>query len=90
MPKFGLKCFIGSFLLSLVAIFATTKAYLVMSLNDERKSEPLTHITGQNIDLFASNEEDDPIYEKFNKIISLRITKKFFFCLLFILNLINF
>lgn len=68
MPKFGLKCFIGSFLLSLVAIFATTKAYLVMSLNDERKSEPLTHITAQNIDLFASNEEDDPIYEKFNKL----------------------
>lgn len=68
MPKFGLKCFIGSFLLSLVAIFATTKVYLVMSLNDERKSEPLTHITAQNIDLFASNEEDDPIYEKFNKL----------------------
>lgn len=66
MPKFGLKYFAGSFLLSLVAIFAATKTYIIMSLQEE-KQEILTLNSGpaKNIELFAFNEESDPIYEKF-------------------------
>ena len=66
MPKFGLKCFIGSFLLSLAAIFAATKAYIVMSLQEEKQEiSVLAASEAKNIELFAANEENDPIYEKY-------------------------
>ena len=70
MPKFGLKCFVGSFLLSLAAVFAATKAYLVMSAADynAQQSVSVSEIKPRNIDLFASNEENDAIYEKFKQL----------------------
>ncbi|MBP5352407.1 MAG: hypothetical protein J6Y91_01405 [Alphaproteobacteria bacterium] len=71
MPKFGLKCFLGSFLLSLVAVFAAAKAYIVLTLNEkENVSEVPPYVTAQaqNIELFAVNEETDPLYEKFNEL----------------------
>ena len=69
MPKFGLKCFVGSFLLSLVAIFAATKLYIVTSINEAKHNDSmLSNIKSQNIELFAANEENDPIYDKFNRL----------------------
>ncbi|MBO6281665.1 MAG: hypothetical protein J6N49_03935 [Alphaproteobacteria bacterium] len=69
MPKYGLKCFLGSFLLSLAAVFVATKAYLVMSLKDKAAEEIAnTDIETKNIELFASNEDTDPLYEKFNNL----------------------
>ncbi|MCQ2734405.1 MAG: hypothetical protein MJ212_00450 [Alphaproteobacteria bacterium] len=69
MPKFGLKCFVGSFLLSLAAVFAATKAYLVMSAADySQTNTAVNEIKPRNIELFASNEENDAIYEKFKQL----------------------
>lgn len=67
MPKLGLKCFLGSFMLSLAAVFAVTKAYFVMSMQEQKQAqELLENIPTKNIELFAANEETDPLYEKFN------------------------
>jgi len=67
MPKLGLKCFLGSFLLSLVAVFAVTKAYFVLSLHEqEQVADSADTMPVKNIELFAASEENDPIYEKFN------------------------
>ena len=67
MPKLGLKCFLGSFLLSLVAVFAVTKAYFVLSMHEqEQVSDSADVLPIKNIELFAASEENDPIYEKFN------------------------
>ena len=69
MPKLGFKCFIGSFMLSLVAVFAVTKAYFVLSVNEqEQKDEFINTIPVKNIELFAASEENDPIYDKYNDI----------------------
>lgn len=69
MPKFGLKCFVGSFLLSLAAVFAATKAYLVMSAADYKQTDTtINEVKPRNIELFASNEENDAIYEKFKQL----------------------
>ena len=69
MPKLGLKCFFGSFLLSLAAVFVATKAYLVMSLNEQASEEQdVATIESKDIELFASNEENDPLYDKFNRL----------------------
>lgn len=69
MPRFGLKCFLGSFLLSLVAVFAVTKAYFVLSVNSPEQSEYYTNdLPTPNIELFAANEENDPLYDKFNSL----------------------
>lgn len=69
MPKFGLKCFVGSFLLSLAAVFAATKAYLVMSAADYKQTDAtINEVKPRNIELFASNEENDAIYEKFKQL----------------------
>lgn len=69
MPKLGFKCFIGSFMLSLVAVFAVTKAYFVLSVNEqEQKDELISTVPVKNIELFAANEENDPIYDKYNDI----------------------
>lgn len=69
MPKFGLKCFVGSFLLSLAAVFAATKAYLVMSAADYKQTDTIVNeVKPRNIELFASNEENDAIYEKFKQL----------------------
>jgi len=71
MPKFGLKCFVGSFMLSLVAVFAVTKAYFVMSVAEHQQREALVDVENipvKNIELFAANEENDPLYDKFNNL----------------------
>ena len=69
MPRLGLKCFIGSFLLSLVAVFAVTKAYFVLSLNEQQQRDEFADsIPVKNIELFATSEENDPLYDKFNDI----------------------
>ena len=65
MPKFGLKCFIGSFIFSLIAIFIVMQWQGVFS--GEEKLPPLTLSENEihNIELFAATEETDPLYEKF-------------------------
>ena len=68
MPKFGLKCFLGSFVLSLVAVVAATKAYFVLSADDENKTVNIALAETQPIELFAANEENDPILEKYNQL----------------------
>lgn len=67
MPKLGLKCFLGSFLLSLAAVFAVTKAYFVLSVSEQEGVIDFTDgLPAKNIELFAANEENDPLYDKFN------------------------
>ncbi|MBQ8481874.1 MAG: hypothetical protein IJ532_05020 [Alphaproteobacteria bacterium] len=69
MPKLGLKCFLGSFILSLVAVFSVTKAYFVLSLNENGPTEEyIENLPAQNIELFAANEENDPLYDKFKSL----------------------
>lgn len=72
MPKFGLKCFAGSFVLSLVAVFAVTKAYFVISADEHQQREALVdaeNVPVKNIELFAATEENDPLYDKFNSLV---------------------
>lgn len=67
MPNFGLKCFLGSFIFSLLAVMAVTKGYFM--LNEEQSSSAsLEYKKVQNIELFAQNDESDRIYEKFKEI----------------------
>lgn len=70
MPNFGWKCFIGSFLFSLAAVFASTKVYLLLPIEHQNPVEKTAFedIETKNIDLFADNEESNPIVEKFNEI----------------------
>ena len=70
MPNFGWKCFIGSFLFSLAAVFASTKVYLLLTIEHQNPVEKpaFEDIEAKNIDLFADNEEPNPIVEKFNEI----------------------
>lgn len=70
MPNFGWKCFIGSFLFSLAAVFASTKVYLLLPIEHQNPVEKpaFEDIETKNIDLFADNEEANPIVEKFNEI----------------------
>lgn len=69
MPRFGLKCFLGSFLLSLVAVFAVTKAYFVLSVSNPEQNEYYTdNLPTHNIELFAASEENDPLYDKFHSL----------------------
>ena len=67
MPKPGLKYFIGSFLLSLAAVFVAAKAYLVMTLT-EQNNEQEQNVETRKIELFAANEENDPILEKYKQL----------------------
>ena len=68
MPKFGLKCFAGSFIFSLAAVVAATRAYSVLSQNNTQPDVKLADIETKNIELFVHNEEADAIYEKFNRL----------------------
>ncbi len=68
MPKPGLKYFIGSFLLSLAAVFVATKAYLVVMWSEQEQEKVLAAVKPQDIELFAPTEENDPIYEKYQQI----------------------
>lgn len=68
MPKLGFKCFLGSFILSLAAVFVTTKAYLLLSISEQEQQETFAEVEAKSIELFATNEENDPIYEKLAQI----------------------
>lgn len=68
MPKLGLKYFAGSFFLSMAAVFVASKAYLVMSINEQLNESENTAVEAKNIELFSANEENDPIYEKYKKL----------------------
>ena len=70
MPKFGLKCFLGSFAFSLAAVVAVTKTYSVMNRENATPTFELDALKTKNIELFAHNEENDVLYEKVNRIIS--------------------
>lgn len=67
MPNFGLKCFLGSFIFSLLAVMAVTKGYYMLS-GEQKTSAPLEYAKIQNIELYAQNDESDRIYEKFQEI----------------------
>ena len=69
MPKFGLKCFLGSFVLSLAAVFAVTEAYLYYT-KPVAQTATDENLTAYNIDLFAVKEEKDPILEKYEQIMA--------------------
>ena len=56
MPKFGLKCFLGSFIFSLVAVVAATKAYFVLWADKSEKTVSVAETETKNIELFAVNE----------------------------------
>ena len=68
MPKPGLRYFIGSFLLSLAAVFVATKAYLVIMWTEQQNEQIAAPIETKNIELFAADEENDPIYEKYKQL----------------------
>lgn len=67
MPNFGLKCFLGSFIFSLLAVMAVTKGYFLLT-EEQNYSAPAEYAKVQNIELFAQNDESDRIYEKFKEI----------------------
>ena len=58
MPKFGLKCFIGSFIVSLAAVFAVTKTHSVISAEDRLEQPHYNDIEIKDINLFT---QADPI-----------------------------
>ena len=69
MPNFGLKCFLGSFIFSLLAVMAATKGYYVLTKDDASAKPVLAETKAvQNIELYAQNDEADRIYEKFKAI----------------------
>lgn len=69
MQRFGLKYFVGSFMLSLAAVFAVTKAYFVLAADESAASARHAEVLpAKNIELFAANEENDPLYEKFSAV----------------------
>lgn len=68
MQKLNLKYFMGSFFLSLVAVFIATKVYIVMSLSAQTEENKTAAIETKNIELFAATEENDPIYEKYKRL----------------------
>lgn len=68
MPKPGFKYFVGSFLLSLVAVFAAAKAYLLLTITEQKQEQALAAVEARDIELFAATEENDPLYDKFKQV----------------------
>ncbi|MBQ9035184.1 MAG: hypothetical protein IJ099_04395 [Alphaproteobacteria bacterium] len=68
MPKFGLKCFLGSFVFSLVAVFAAAKVYLFYSADSQKEVDASEYIEARNIELFAAHQEDDAILAKYEEL----------------------
>lgn len=70
MPNFGWKCFIGSFLFSLAAVYASSKLYFLLPIEHDVPPQVsnFENIEAKNIDLFANIEETNPIIDKFNKL----------------------
>lgn len=69
MPNFGLKCFFGSFILSLLAVLAVTRSYYT-STEKPVQPKPSDFAKVRSIELYAQNEESDKIYEKFKSLSS--------------------
>lgn len=67
MPKFGLKCFLGSFILSLAAVVGATKAYLYLVAEPAEEQKTDTVVEARSIELFAVNDEKDVILEKYEQ-----------------------
>lgn len=70
MPNFGWKCFIGSFLFSLAAVYASSKLYFLLPIEHDipPQTSNFENIEAKNIDLFANIEETNPIIDKFNEL----------------------
>lgn len=70
MPNFGWKCFIGSFLFSLAAVYASSKLYFLLPIEHDIPPQVsnFENIEAKNIDLFANIEETNPIIDKFNEL----------------------
>ncbi|MCI5635234.1 MAG: hypothetical protein MR350_07295 [Alphaproteobacteria bacterium] len=72
MPRFGWKCFIGSFLFSLVVVFAAAKVSFLLPENEQDSVETnFDDLRAKDIELFATSEETNPIAEKFKQINSI-------------------
>ena len=54
--------------MSLVAVFVAAKAYLLLTLPDQPDEQLAASIKAKNIELFAVNEEEDPLYNKFKEV----------------------
>lgn len=69
MPRFGWKCFIGSFLFSLAMVFAAAKVSFWLPENNQDSAETdFDDLQTKDIELFANSEEPNPIVEKFQQI----------------------
>ena len=69
MPRFGWKCFIGSFLFSLAMVFAAAKVSFWLPENNQDSAETnFDDLQTKDIELFANSEEPNPIAEKFREI----------------------
>ncbi len=69
MPRFGWKCFIGSFLFSLVVVFTAAKVSFLLPENEQDSAEAnFDDLRAKDIELFATSEETNPIAEKFKQI----------------------
>ena len=69
MPRFGWKCFIGSFLFSLAMVFAAAKVSFWLPENHQDSAETnFDDLQTKDIELFANSEEPNPIAEKFREI----------------------
>lgn len=79
MPNFGWKCFIGSFLFSLAAVYASSKLYFLLPIEHDIPPQVsnFENIEAKNIDLFANIEETNPIIDKFNKLNQSSKTSEF-------------
>lgn len=56
MQKFGWKCFVGSFVFSLAAVFAATETYVSLSRDNETENATFAEIETRNIELFSQTE----------------------------------
>ena len=65
MSNFGLKCFVGSFIFSLAAVFAVIWGHKNFAAEENLPPLTLAENEVHNIELFAATEENDPLYEKF-------------------------
>ena len=65
MSNFGLKCFVGSFIFSLAAVFAVVWGHENFAAEENLPPLTLAENEVHNIELFAATEENDPLYEKF-------------------------
>ena len=61
MPKFGLKCFMGRFIVSLAAVFAVTKTHSFLSAEDKLDFPAYNNIEIKDINLFTQSDAIEKI-----------------------------